>query len=128
MPHTNPGTPGAGPGARKAATHARQMKVRADGTKENKRGILEETSPDGKPQQRRPAWPSERSQVSEGNETMSKNDVSVKATVREFADMIRKAGISPSMREIEVAIAVERLREEHGIEVDADKFDRLVNR
>lgn len=59
---------------------------------------------------------------------MSKNDVSVKATVREFADMIRKAGISPSMREIEVAIAVERLREEHGIEVDADKFDRLVNR
>lgn len=60
---------------------------------------------------------------------MSQNEnTSVKATVREFANTIRKAGISPSMREIEVAIAVERLREEHGIEVDADKFDRLVNR
>lgn len=61
---------------------------------------------------------------------MSKNEVSptVKATIKEFAHAIRKAGISPSMREIEVAIAVERLREEHGIEVDADKFDRLVTR
>jgi hypothetical protein len=66
---------------------------------------------------------------SEGNETMSKNEnASVKATVREFANSIRTAGISQSMREIEIAIAVERLREEHGIEVDADKFDRLVNR
>ena len=60
---------------------------------------------------------------------MSKNEnASVKATVREFANSIRTAGISPSMREIEVAIAVERLREEHGIEVDADKFAQLIDR
>jgi hypothetical protein len=38
-----------------------------------------------------------------------------KATVREFAEQIRE--ISPSMREIEVSIAVERLREEHGIKI-----------
>lgn len=52
----------------------------------------------------------------------------VKATVREFAEQVRNAGASPSIREIEIQIAVERLREEHGIEVDPDKFDRLVNR
>lgn len=42
-------------------------------------------------------------------------DRGVKATVREFAEQIRE--ISPSMREIEVSIAVERLREEHGIKI-----------
>lgn len=52
---------------------------------------------------------------------------SVKVTVREFANRIRNAGISPSMREIEVALAVERLREEHGIEVDHDEFDRVID-
>jgi hypothetical protein len=44
-----------------------------------------------------------------------KADRGVKATIREFAEQIR--GISPSMREIEVAVAVERLREEHGIKI-----------
>lgn len=52
-------------------------------------------------------------------------DIVVRQTIKEFARAIPK-GISPSMREIEVAIAVERLREEHGIEVDADRLLRLA--
>lgn len=57
---------------------------------------------------------------------MTKINQSVKATIREFASTIRKAGISPSMREIEVGIAVERLREEHGIEIEEEEFDRMI--
>lgn len=52
---------------------------------------------------------------------------SVKVTVREFANRIRNAGISPSMREIEVALAVERLKDEHGIEVEHSEFDRIID-
>jgi len=52
----------------------------------------------------------------------------VKATIREFVDAIREQGISPSMMEMEIAIAVERLREEHGIRVGANRIARLVAR
>lgn len=60
---------------------------------------------------------------------MTKMTPAVKATVRHFVEHVRDAGnISPDAREIEIAIAVERLREEHGISVDPDKFDRMVAR
>lgn len=57
----------------------------------------------------------------------AKADPSVKATIRHFADMIRGEGISPSMRDIQVAIAVETLREQHGIKVDPKVFDRMID-
>lgn len=61
---------------------------------------------------------------------MSKPEVDTvaRATIKEFATAIRKAGISPSMREIEIDLAVERLREEHGIVVDQKRFASLVAR
>lgn len=52
----------------------------------------------------------------------------VKATIREFADQIREQGISPAMMETEIAIAVERLKEEHGIRVGHNRIARLVAR
>ena len=55
---------------------------------------------------------------------MEANDKAIRATIREFAEQIR--GISPSMKEIQVAIAVERLRDEHGIEVSESKLARLA--
>lgn len=51
----------------------------------------------------------------------------VKATIRDFADAIRE-DISPSMMEMEIAIAVERLKEEHGIRIGASRLVRLVTR
>lgn len=58
--------------------------------------------------------------------TMKNENTALKATIREFAESIRSQGLSDSIREIQIAVAVERLAEEHGIEVDADKFARLV--
>lgn len=52
----------------------------------------------------------------------------VKATIREFAESIREQGISPSMMEMEIAIAVERLRDEHGIRTTPNRIARLVAR
>lgn len=40
---------------------------------------------------------------------------SMKVTVREFAVQLR--GISPEMQDVEVAVLVEQLMEEHGIKV-----------
>lgn len=57
-----------------------------------------------------------------------KEDPAVRATIRHFADRIRTAGISPSMREIEVSIAVELLREQHGIKVAAERLRRTIRR
>jgi hypothetical protein len=51
----------------------------------------------------------------------------IKATVKSFADDLRRErGISPSMMEMQVAIAVERLREEHGIEVSEDRLAKMA--
>lgn len=55
-------------------------------------------------------------------------DPAVKATVKHFTDAIRSMRISPSMREIEVSLAVERLMEEHGIEVEPATINRMVDR
>ena len=51
----------------------------------------------------------------------------VKATIEAFADALRE-DISPSMMEMEIAIAVERLKEEHGIRIGASRLARLVAR
>ena len=51
----------------------------------------------------------------------------VKATIASFADALRE-DISPSMMEMEIAIAVERLKEEHGIRIGASRLARLVAR
>jgi hypothetical protein len=50
----------------------------------------------------------------------------VKATVRDFADRIRGEGLSPSMQEIQIQIAVERLRDEHGIRIAEERLAELV--
>jgi len=52
-------------------------------------------------------------------------DRTVKVTVREFARAI-PADLSPSMREIQIGLAVERLMEERGIELDPSEFKRLA--
>lgn len=49
-----------------------------------------------------------------------------KATIRHFVDSIRGEGLSPSMLEIQIGIAVEQLREQHGIAVSEDKLASLV--
>lgn len=46
-----------------------------------------------------------------------------KVTIKEFAAQITG---SPSMREIQVEVLVDRLREEHGIEVEAETLLRLA--
>ncbi|NBV89553.1 MAG: hypothetical protein EBR88_08605 [Betaproteobacteria bacterium] len=50
----------------------------------------------------------------------------VKATVRDFAERIRGEGLSPSMLEIQIAIAVEQLHEQHGIRVTEERLAELV--
>jgi hypothetical protein len=47
-----------------------------------------------------------------------------KATIKEFASQI--AGISPDMRAIQIGILVERLLEEHGIEIDEDTLAEMA--
>jgi hypothetical protein len=47
-----------------------------------------------------------------------------KATIKEFAAQI--SGISPNMRKIQIEVLVERLLEEHGIEVDADTLLKMA--
>ena len=51
-----------------------------------------------------------------------------RATIRHFVDSIREEGLSPSMLEIEIGLAVERLREEHGIAVSEEKLASMVAR
>lgn len=55
-------------------------------------------------------------------------DPAVKATIKHFADAIRRERISPSMREIEVGLAVERLMEEHGIRVEPATIERMIDK
>lgn len=47
-----------------------------------------------------------------------------KLTIREFA--AGASGISPAMRQIAIAVAAERLREDHGIQVSEERLARLV--
>ena len=50
-------------------------------------------------------------------------DPAVRSTVKSFADDLRKErGISESMMAMQVSIAVERLMEEHGIEVSEKRL------
>ena len=49
-----------------------------------------------------------------------------RATIRHFVAELREGGLSPSMMAIEIAVAVERLREEHGIRVSEKKVAELV--
>lgn len=51
-----------------------------------------------------------------------------RVTIRHFVDSIRNEGLSPSMLEIQIGIAVEQLREQHGIAVSKDRLHRLVAR
>ena len=54
-------------------------------------------------------------------------DPAVKSTVKSFADDLRRErGISPSMMAMQVAIAVERLREEHDIEVSEEQLTKMA--
>ena len=56
--------------------------------------------------------------------TMPKKDQSParRATIRHFVAELRDGGLSPSMLEIEIGVAVERLREEHGILVSEEQI------
>lgn len=56
----------------------------------------------------------------------NEENVARKMTIREFAEQVRSEGCSDTVLEMQISIAVERLMEEHGIEVDAHKFARLV--
>jgi hypothetical protein len=49
-----------------------------------------------------------------------------RATIRHFVAELRDGGLSPSMMEIEIGVAVERLREEHGIIVSEEQVADLV--
>jgi len=49
-----------------------------------------------------------------------------RATIRHFVAELRDGGLSPSMLEIEIGVAVERLREEHEIIVSEDQVAELV--
>lgn len=51
----------------------------------------------------------------------------VRFTVKHFAEIVREAGLSPEMRQIEVDLMIERLKEEHGIKIKRRKFNRLVS-
>jgi hypothetical protein len=54
-------------------------------------------------------------------------DPAVKSTVKSFADDLRRErGISPSMMETQISIAVERLMEEHGIEVSEARLAKMA--
>jgi len=58
---------------------------------------------------------------------MTKIDPIVRATVKSFADDLRRErGISPTMMEIQIQVAVERLREEHGIEVSEKRLAKMA--
>ena len=58
---------------------------------------------------------------------MKKVNPIVRATVRHFADELRREkGISPSMLGIQISVAVERLREEHGIQVSESRLARMA--
>lgn len=51
----------------------------------------------------------------------------VKATVRYFADDLRRErGISPTMMMTQIQVAVERLREEHGIEISEKRLAKMA--
>lgn len=51
----------------------------------------------------------------------------VKATIRYFAENIRGEGISPSMREIQIGIIAEQLRDDHGIRIRPERLDQLID-
>ena len=54
-------------------------------------------------------------------------DPAVKSTVRHFADELRRErGISPSMMETQISIAVERILEDHGIEVSEETLAKMA--
>jgi hypothetical protein len=54
-------------------------------------------------------------------------DPAVRSTVKSFADDLRRErGISPSMMETQISIAVERLMEEHGIEVSEARLAKMA--
>lgn len=57
---------------------------------------------------------------------MEKKNPARRATIRHFVAELREHGLSPSMLEIEIAVAVERLREEHGIVVSEEQVAELV--
>lgn len=49
-----------------------------------------------------------------------------RVTIRHFADQIRDQRLSASMREIQVGIAAELLREQHGIRVSTNRLLKLT--
>lgn len=54
-------------------------------------------------------------------------DPAIKATVRHFADDLRKErGISESMMATQIQVAVERLKEEHDIEVSEKRLAKMA--
>lgn len=54
-------------------------------------------------------------------------DPAVRATIKHFADDLRIArGISWEMMETQIAVAVERLREEHDIEVSETRLAKMA--
>lgn len=54
-------------------------------------------------------------------------DPAIRSTVKHFADELRRErGISESMMATQIAVAVERLREEHGIEVSEKRLARMA--
>jgi hypothetical protein len=54
-------------------------------------------------------------------------DPAIRSTVRSFADDLRRErGISPSMMATQISIAVERLREEHDIEISEDRLAKMA--
>lgn len=57
---------------------------------------------------------------------MPKTDKNVRITVRDFVESIRMHGLSPDMKKIQIGIAVELLREQHGIKIRPTRFARLV--
>jgi len=54
-------------------------------------------------------------------------DPAVRSTIKSFADDLRRErGISPSMMATQIAIAVERIREEHDIEVSEASLAKMA--
>lgn len=50
-----------------------------------------------------------------------------RTTIRHFVDSLREERISPTMLDIQIGIAVEQLRDDHGIVIDPDRLARMVN-
>lgn len=56
-----------------------------------------------------------------------KIDPAVRSTVKHFADELRRErGISESMMATQISVAVERLREEHGIRVSEERLAKMA--